>query len=341
MPIALYDTPGFNSRNQIDSTMKSIEKKIKQIYDDKEQIHGIFYVINSNSSRTLDDGEIIFIKFILKYKIPIFFLLNFSKPKNDQKKKNTYYESLFIVLEREYLGTELSKYIYPINLKNDYEGNTIFGLDKLFLDLYKFYNPHKIDLEQFNNNFNNDEYNLRQIIEHSILFKNVLKVKDALKICNKRAKNFVKGFSVISFLAGATPIPLSDCITISSLELFLFSSILAIYGFKLNKIEKKSVIKSFGSSSLSALCGYAIGNLLLLIPGIGTIIGSLIRGTVSSLTTYSIGQLCIKFCEENFKKENVSQFYYNLALNYNLAIDNLEKLGKNGGIYKIQEITNN
>lgn len=27
LPIALYDTPGFNSRNQIDSTMKSIEKK--------------------------------------------------------------------------------------------------------------------------------------------------------------------------------------------------------------------------------------------------------------------------------------------------------------------------
>ena len=74
LPIALYDSPGFNSRNQIDSTMKSIEQKIKQIYDDKEQIHGIFYVINSNSSKTLDDGEIKFIKFILKYEIPIFFL---------------------------------------------------------------------------------------------------------------------------------------------------------------------------------------------------------------------------------------------------------------------------
>ena len=57
LPIALYNYPGF-----------------KQIYDDKEQIHGIFYVINSNSSKTLDDGEIKFIKFILKYEIPIFFL---------------------------------------------------------------------------------------------------------------------------------------------------------------------------------------------------------------------------------------------------------------------------
>lgn len=342
LPIALYDTPGFNSRNEIEYNMKRIKKKIKEIYDDKEQIHGIFYMINSNSSRTLDEGEIIFIKFILKYKIPIFFLLNFSKPKGEQKiKKNNYYESLFIILEKEYPGTDISKYIYPINLKNDYEGNTIFGLDKLFLDLYKFYSPHKIDLEQLNNNFNIDENYLKQILEHSILFKNILEVKDALKICHKKAKKFVKVFAITSFLAGATPIPLSDSITISSLELFLLSSILTIYGFKLNKIEMKSTIKSFSYSSFSALCGFIIGNILLLIPWVGTIIGSIIRGTVSSITTYTIGELCIKFCEENFKKENVSEFYYNLAINYNNAIDNLEKLGQNGGIYKIQEITNN
>lgn len=162
-----------------------------------------------------------------------------------------------------------------------------------------------------------------------------------MKICHKKAKKFVKVFAITSFLAGATPIPLSDSITISSLELFLFNSILAIYGFKLNKIEMKNIIKSFGYSSFSAFCGFTIGNILLFIPGIGTIIGSIIKGTVSSITTYTIGELCIKYCEENFKKENVSEFYYNLAYNYNNAIDNLEKLGQNGGIYKIQEITKN
>ena len=129
-----------------------------------------------------------------------------------------------------------------------------------------------------------------------------------MKICHKKAKKFVKGIAITSFLAGATPIPFSDSITISSLELFLFSSILTIYGFKLNKIEMKSIIKSLGHPSFSAICGYSIGNILLLIPGIGIIIGSIIRGTVSSITTYTIGELCIKYCEENFKKKMSQNF---------------------------------
>ena len=65
--IALFDTPGFNSRFEINSKMKEIENKIKEIYDDKEQIHAIFYMINSSLVRTLDEGEINFIRIILKF----------------------------------------------------------------------------------------------------------------------------------------------------------------------------------------------------------------------------------------------------------------------------------
>lgn len=47
-PLALYDTEGFRSRKDIDLIMNNIEDKMKQITDDREQIHGIFYMINQN-----------------------------------------------------------------------------------------------------------------------------------------------------------------------------------------------------------------------------------------------------------------------------------------------------
>ena len=326
-PIALYDTVGFNSRKDIQLTMKKIENKMKQITDDREQIHGIFYVINSNSTRTLDEGEILLIKFILKYEIPIFFLLNYSKYNEViNKKRNNYFESLFEVLENDFPKSNISKFIYLINLKNDYDGNIIFGLDKLFQDLYDFYLPHKINIDELNNNFENDFNNILKAIKHSIFFKSITQLKDALKLCHNKSLNIIKGCCASSFLVGIIPIPLSDAIPISSIELFLFSSILTIYGYKLNKIEMKNAIKSFGFSSISAALGYGVGNTLLLLPGIGTIIGAIIKGSVASLTTLGIGKLCIKYCEDNFEKTNALEFYRNLAFVYNISVEDLKKI---------------
>ena len=337
-PIALYDTPGFNSRKEIELTIKKIENKMNQITDDREQIHGIFYVINQNSSRTLDEGEIVLIKFILKYEIPLFFLLNYSKHKDIQK-GNIYLESLLEVLEKDFSKSDITKYIYLINLKNDYEGNIIFGLNKLFNDLYNYYLPHKINIDELNNSFEDDLNkgdlnkedlnNILKCIKHSIFFRNITQLKDALKICHYKAENIIKMFSASSFVAGIIPIPFSDVYSISSIEIILFSSILTIYGYKLNKFEIKNALKSLGTSSISAFVGFGVGNILLLIPGIGTLLGSLIRGSVASITTFGIGKLCINYCEQNFEETNAIEFYKNLSFNYNRAIDDLKIISEN------------
>ena len=80
---------------------------------------------------------------------------------------------------------------------------------------------------------------------------------------------------------------------------------------------------------ISASVGYTLGNALLLIPGIGIIIGTIIKGGVASITVYSIGKLCIKYCEENFEKTNALEFYKNMAINYNNAVDSLKIIGDN------------
>ena len=324
-PIALYDTSGFNSNEEIELTMKNIKNKMEQITDDKEQIHGIFYVMNQKSTRTLDDAEILLIKFILKYEIPLFILLNFAN--KNITKRNNYLESLFEVLENEFPESNISKHLYLINLKNDYEENTIFGLNTLFKDLYDYYLPHKISIDEFNNSFDDDLLNnILKTIKHSIFFRNITQLKDALKICREKAYKMIWFFLFLSFILA---IPLPGVASVSTLEVILFSSILGIYVYKLNKIEIKNILKSFGASFVTATIGFCIGNSFLMVPEIGTFKGSIFKGSVASSATYAIGKLCIKYCEENFEKTKKIEFYKNLSLNYNNAIDNLKKISDN------------
>ena len=332
-PIALYDTPGFISRNDIENLMKKIEKKNQEIYDNKEQIHGIFYVINTNSTRTLEEGELLLIKFIIKCNIPLFFLLNHSKinPKDKNKKNkknkktqtNDYLESFLEILENQYPDKDISKYIYPINLKNDNEGNIIFGLDKLFQDLYYYYIPHKVNIERLYNNFEKSEERILSSISHSILFKNIRSLKDALKISRIQAENIIKGSVAISFFFGLIPIP-HESIYITTVQFILCSSIFAIYGYKIKKIEMNNILKGFSFTTISA---FICSGVFSLFPSTrNSLILRIIKGGIASLTTLLIGKQCIQFYENNFKEQNDIDFFRNLALNYNNAIEHLKKI---------------
>ena len=47
-------------------------------------------------------------------------------------------------------------------------------------------------------------------------------------------------------MVSATPIPLTDLLILSSLEISMASSILGVYGYKTNNIEIKEILKSLG-----------------------------------------------------------------------------------------------
>lgn len=329
-PIALVDTPGFNSRKDIEDIKENIKKKINDIYDLKEQIHGIFYIIDSKSTRTLDEGEIILIKFILECQIPLFFLLNFSKYK--RTKRNNYLDSLLEILEKENPKTEITKYVYLINLKNDYNGNIIFGLDKLFQDLYNFYLPYKIDINGIKNKFFINDENLKiekddEIIEEfskSFLFKNIKRKEDLLKNSKNNSTKLIYLFTFFSFLGGFCPYIAG----ISTLQILLCFLILREYGFKVNNIKKEDVLKNIGILSGNTISCYYGCNFLLLFPVIGYVVSSVIKGGIALGTTYFSGRKCIDFCEKNFKSENIISIYEEYAQSYNKAIEDLSKISE-------------
>ena len=62
----------------------------------------------------------------------------------------------------------------------------------------------------------------------------------------------------MSFLGGLFPFWI---LTISSVQLILVSSILAIYGYELTSVEISNKVNAFVVSTLSSLGGYTLGNI--------------------------------------------------------------------------------
>ena len=118
--------------------------------------------------RTIDENEIDFINFLLSYEIPIFFVLNFSSPK---KKKSQIFFKRFL----EEISVIFSKIcflnnVFQVNLKKDFDGNEIYGLDKLMEGIYNYYLPHKLDINLLHDNLTEKE--MFNIISKSIFFSN-------------------------------------------------------------------------------------------------------------------------------------------------------------------------
>ena len=170
------------------------------------------------------------LKFLFSYNIPIFFLLNFSKKKIN-KKREIFFKSLLNEINQNFNKSE--DIIFKINLKNDYEGNTIFGLDTLFLKLYEFYCKYKINL-QINNKLNDEE--IINTIKESIFFYNIKRIDDILINCRIKSEKYIASATVIGFtIPFITLIPFADLPILTSTEISLIIFILATYGYKANK----------------------------------------------------------------------------------------------------------
>jgi GTPase Era involved in 16S rRNA processing/uncharacterized protein (DUF697 family) len=323
--LAFYDTPGFISGNDVDDTIKLLKEKVQEMDLCKEKIHGILYVLNSSLVRTIDDNEILFIKFLLGYNIPIFFILNFSNP---QKKKSQIFLKRFL----EEINTVFSdnKYInniFQVNLKRDYDGNEVFGIGKLMKGIYDYYFPYKINLNSFNTIKSKEEKikeeEIMKIISSSIFFDNIKRKKDFLEKSKEKSNLIIRSYTFISTYIGIIcNIPFSNLAILTANEISLIYCILAIYGIKSNTSEIKTFIKESttlvkGDTSIS-IKGYFLGNILKIIPIFGQISG----GIISGISINRIGKYTIDYCEKLFEK-NFIDYILSAIDSINMGIDEL------------------
>lgn len=327
--LAFFDTPGFVSGNDVDETIKLLKNKVKEMDLYKEKIHGILYVLNSSLLRTIDDNEIEFIKFLLNYGIPIFFILNFSNP---QKKKSQIFLKRFLEeINNSFSNFKNSNNIFQINLKKNFEGNEVYGINILMEGLYHYYSQYKINVNLSNDISSKEE--LIKIISSSIFFDNIKKKKDLLANAKQKSNITIHSFAIFGAIIGfSTFLPFSDLPALASIEIVLVSSILTIFRIKKTTSEKKEIIKESAKSaflvtSLSSV-GYYLGNTLKTIPIIGQIPGGIIDATVAGVTINRIGKYTIDYCQKLFQQELVIDYIINAINSINLGIDEFLNIAK-------------
>ena len=328
--LAFYDTPGFVSGDDIDETIKLLKEKVKEMNLYKEKIHGILYLINSILVRTMDDNEIDFIKFLLGYNIPIFFVLNFSNP--NKKKSQLFLKRFLEEINNSINNFQFSSNIYQVNLKNDYDGNEVYGINILMKGLYDYYSKHKINVNLLNDI--QSEEQMMNIINHSIFFDNIKRRNDILANAKHKSQILIHSTAVLgAFVGFSSFLPFSDLPFLASLEVGLITLILTIYGIKRTTSEKKEIIKESAKSgiivSTLSTAGYLLGNALKTIPIIGQIPGGLIDATVAGVTINRIGKFTIDYCEKLFKQELFIDYIKNAINSINSGVDELLNIANN------------
>ncbi len=130
--------------------------------------------------------------------------------------------------------------------------------------------------------------------------------RQSLSEKKKAASKRIAVHAAAAAAIGATPIPVADSALLIPLQIEMTTNIIYLYGIDgLAKIPS-AVITDIVVSNLGKSIA---GGLLKLIPGVGTIVGAAINGSVASLITsalgYAFSQICYISCEKILSGEYV------------------------------------
>jgi uncharacterized protein (DUF697 family)/GTP-binding protein EngB required for normal cell division len=97
---------------------------------------------------------------------------------------------------------------------------------------------------------------------------------------------------------GVSPIPFSDAALLVPIQTGMVMRVLSLYGIKLADGAIASLISS---TTVSALGKSVAGNLVKLIPGVGSVMGAVINASVAAAITGAIGKTLTELCQKQAK----------------------------------------
>ncbi len=233
LPIIIYDTPGFLDLADIERVKKLISEKNKNLEEEKNKIHCVFFCMNKSTERTFTDDEISFLKFLLALNMDIFIIVTHAETKDKSKDfieaiKNSLYQKSGNDRNIE----NLEKVIYPVELLGD-ENYKRFGLEDIFSALYKKYKKQKIGIDITKNNIN--EIN-------SIFFGDIKSKENVKKRLSALAKRTRANFKLLASSLGKT----SDVKGTTMLSTSVIKIISKIYNHPITTEECLDYIQSKG-----------------------------------------------------------------------------------------------
>lgn len=145
-PIVIYDTPGFEKLEDVIRVQNLIKDKNKSLYEQKNRIHCVLYLMNKETSRTFAEGEFDFIVSLLNQDMNVFFVATHSQNEENSKE---YAEAIKIDLlscDKVNKLKNLNINVFPVELiGNEYYKK--FGIGKIFTEIYQKYEKEKVYLQ--------------------------------------------------------------------------------------------------------------------------------------------------------------------------------------------------
>ena len=145
----------------------------------------------------------------------------------------------------------------------------------------------------------------------------------------EEAKKVILQHSSGAAIVGASPIPFSDAPILLANQATLFARIAFIYDMKESLTNITSLVGSLGIGSLISTSGvWLVGQLMKFIPGVGTVGGAVISGSVASGITAAIGfgvsEICYRINEYTLNRDtgglkdftaNLDNFFKDFVIN--------------------------
>ena len=186
----LYDTPGFEMEEDVLKLKVLIDDLNSSMINKKNQIHCVFYLINTMGSRSFFNNETLILKEFQKYDTPVFFLLTHTDPEDIQSNEfgqMIYYELNNIFMNDDYLNNKIN--IIPVHLLNEKKSGIInFGIGTLLKKLNEYFSPNIISeseiseiMEILNNTESNDISNDLDMSENKLKKNNDIKISEEVK----------------------------------------------------------------------------------------------------------------------------------------------------------------
>ncbi len=280
VPLAIYDTPGFELGGKIQDEVKSeiidTIKKGLSSQNINDAIHCIWYCINAQSDR-IEPIEIEWIKELSKAnqvtQVPIIIILTkvISKKRAEEFKKVLLNENLDVIQIIPVLAED-----YPID--DEYIAKS-YGLDVLVKVMGEALPDELMDTLQH-----------MQVV--------------SLEEKKRRAQAAVVTAAAAAAAEGAAPIPFSDCALLIPTQITMIASITVIFGFEVNKSIITALLSStIGAGGATLLGKTVVTNLIKLIPGAGSIIGGAISAGTAGIITTALGEAYIGVMELIYKGE--------------------------------------
>jgi len=129
--------------------------------------------------------------------------------------------------------------------------------------------------------------------------------KASLKHKISRAQAIIASSAAAAVAAGATPIPFSDALLLVPIEIGMLTGISKVFGLTVSKGLLGTLVSSMLGTSAATLGVKAIvSGLLKLIPGVGTVVGSVISGTTAGTLTTVLGEIYVGTLTALFSASN-------------------------------------